>query len=264
MGSLLEIPEEAGGALDLEVAFDLPLAATPREFGVAVRAARESLEGAAVQLTLNVSAASANGSRRVDVMDVAKPKHGWPGPGFLSRWMNDTGLEGPAYSTTHHTPSGGDTAATCQALCDGDTLCAAWVWVVRGQPAGSADCCLTSAARGCPGVSSSPHNCNPCTITSGVKHPASCTPPTGAPVAFSVQLLEHESLDVRILVDRPVAEVWVRGGRGAFVAASNFSADHASVHLFNNGATAVDARVNAAGMACGWAAELPPPHPKAK
>ena len=70
-------------------------------------------------------------------------------------------------STTHHTPSRGDTAATCQTLCDSDSRCAVWVWVVRGQPAGSADCCLTSAARGCPGrVSSAPHDCAPCTVTS--------------------------------------------------------------------------------------------------
>ena len=51
----------------------------------------------------------------------------------------------------------------------------------------------------------------------------------------------------------------MQGGRGAFVAASNFSADHASIHLVNDGPVAAQATVDAWGMGCGWAAELPPP-----
>jgi len=51
----------------------------------------------------------------------------------------------------------------------------------------------------------------------------------------------------------------VQGGRGAFVAASNFSADHASIHLVNDGPVAAQATVDAWGMGCGWAAELPSP-----
>ena len=69
---------------------------------------------------------------------------------------------------------------------------------------------------------------------SGAKHPAKCTPPANAPIAFAVQLLAHEPLDIRILVDRPVVEVWVQGGRDAFVAAPNFLMDHATVHLVND------------------------------
>ena len=61
----------------------------------------------------------------------------------------------------------------------------------------------------------------------GAKHPAKCTPPANAPIAFAVQLLAHEPLDIRILV-------WVQGGRDAFVAAPNFLMDHATVHLVND------------------------------
>lgn len=72
-------------------------------------------------------------------------------------------------------------------------------------------------------------------------------------------MLKHEALEVRVLVDRPIIEVFVQGGRGAFVAASNFSLDHASVHLVNGGAVAVATNVSAFGMGCGWAGSLPAP-----
>ena len=265
-----DIPESAGGALDLQFSFAVPTVVTPQNFGVAVRAARDSLEGATVQLMFNVSAATADGSRTVGVADVAQPKHLPPLPTGVSRWMNDSDLGMTDYNLSHHSKSSGDSAATCQALCDADQRCDGWVWVIRTDPgtsSGNADCVLKSLPwRQCPGVTVHPHPCsdrigNECRITSGVKHAGECTRhATPNTVSFDVKLLKHEkTLDVRIIVDRPVVEVFVQGGRGAFVAASNFSLDHASVHLVNDGATSVEARVNASGMACGWASELPTP-----
>ena len=282
---LTEVPETAGGALDLEVSFDLapansnsgafaaaPSAASPataptapHNFGLAVRASRWSLDGAAVELIFNVSAAAADGSRTVSVADVATPKHLLPLPTRLSRWMNDTDLPAGDYATSHHLPSSGDTAKTCQMLCDADPKCAAWVWVVRGTPAGAADCCLKNAAFACPGTVLPPHPCTACALTAGVKVPGTCTslPPAAMPVNFEVVLLKDETtLDVRVLVDRPVVEVFVQGGRGAFVAVSNFSETLASVHLLNRGAAPVHANVSAYGMGCGWAAILPVPKKK--
>jgi len=114
--SLTEIPEAAGGALDLELSFDVD--GGPQDFGVAVRASRDSLAGAALQLMFNVSAADARGSRHVAVKDEATPHH-LPTPTIpLSRWMNDTDLSGGDYNLTHYPPSSGATAATCQTLCD--------------------------------------------------------------------------------------------------------------------------------------------------
>jgi len=260
---LTQIPPAAGGALDLELSFELPLSGQPRDFGVAVRAERDSLADAAVQLMLNVSAPFANGSRSVSARDVAKPAHLSAPPVMLSCWMNDTDLTAVDYNLTHHPPSSGDTAVTCQALCDADTRCAAWVWVVRGLPAGTADCIKKALPfMRCP-VQPRPHPCKPCTLTSGVKTPGGCNGPGPPAVAFDVELLKGEStLDVRILVDRPVVEIFAQGGRGAFVAASNFSVGRASVHLVNDGAVAVVATVNASGMGCGWANALPLPASK--
>ena len=75
----------------------------------------------------------------------------------------------------------------------------------------------------------------------------------------TVVVLPSERLTARILVDRPLVDVFVQGGRGAFVAASNFSKELSSVHLVNEGAVAVQATASAWGMGCGWAAQLPPP-----
>ena len=70
----------------------------------------------------------------------------------------------------------------------------------------------------------------------------------------------QEMLDVRLLVDRPIVEVYVQGGRGAFVVAANYSVANASVHLVNRGRVPVVANVSAWQMECGWAAQLPTPN----
>lgn len=76
-------------------------------------------------------------------------------------------------------------------------------------------------------------------------------------------MLQGETLDVRILVDRPLVEVFVQGGRAAYVFAdTTFTPDKSSVHLFNWGTSgaAVHARsVSAYGMGCGWTSTLPKP-----
>ena len=122
------------------------------------------------------------------VSDVANASHLPPRPVQLVRWMNDTDLGGGDYNLTHHAPGSGDTPATCQALCDSDARCDAWTWVVRGAPAGAADCCRKSADHVCPHPPA-PHPCGAsgCRLTSGVKRAGPCTPPSPQkPVAFSV------------------------------------------------------------------------------
>eukprot|EP01052_Picozoa_sp_SAG31_P047607 SAG31_NODE_9599_length_1252_cov_11.466321_1_plen_282_part_01 len=90
MVTLAEISVAAGGSLDLEVSFLVPMVTAPQQFGVAVRAAHDSSAVAAVQLVFNVSAANVDGSRLVGVADAAKQRHGYPGPRPVARWMNDT------------------------------------------------------------------------------------------------------------------------------------------------------------------------------
>ena len=76
----------------------------------------------------------------------------------------------------------------------------------------------------------------------------------------SVPVLKGESLDLRVLVDRPVIEAFFQRGRTSYVTADTpFSLDNSSVHLFNNGPENVRANVSAFGMGCGWNAALPKP-----
>lgn len=86
-----------------------------------------------------------------------------------------------------------------------------------------------------------------------------------APRVSAFKLLNGETtLDVRILVDRPIVEVFVQGGRGAFSwAQDNFMPNRTAVHLFNAGSANVVARnVSVYGMACGWRPDKPKPKPQ--
>lgn len=76
----------------------------------------------------------------------------------------------------------------------------------------------------------------------------------------TVPVLSGETLDVRVLVDRPIVESFIMGGRTSYVNADTlFSMRDSSVHVFNDGAAAVAASVAAHGMSCGWSAEMPTP-----
>ena len=73
-------------------------------------------------------------------------------------------------------------------------------------------------------------------------------------------VLPGEPLFIRLLVDRPIIEVFAQGGRGALVAADQiFSVANTSVHLFNTGLHDVSVEASLYGMGCGWADSLPTP-----
>jgi len=77
----------------------------------------------------------------------------------------------------------------------------------------------------------------------------------GTTVAFTVK--KGETLDIRVLVDRPIIEAFVQGGRAAFTYGdTKFDSANAGSAVFNTGTTAV-AVVNATGygMECGWNAD---------
>ena len=76
-----------------------------------------------------------------------------------------------------------------------------------------------------------------------------------------VSVLTGETLDIRMVVDRPVVEIFVNGGRAAYVAADGgVQAGRAAVALFNNGTAAVVAtNVSAYSMGCGWTDTKPIP-----
>jgi hypothetical protein len=71
-----------------------------------------------------------------------------------------------------------------------------------------------------------------------------------------------EPLSVRIVVDRPIVEVYVLGGRIAWVHSDFFfNASTSAVHVYNHGnsGTIVASNVSAFSMSCGWRSDLPPP-----
>ena len=77
----------------------------------------------------------------------------------------------------------------------------------------------------------------------------------------TVVVLRGETLDVRVLVDKPIVEFFIMGGRAAYVAIDEFyTPAAASAHLFNAGAHPVVAsNVSAYGVGCGWSHTLPVP-----
>lgn len=91
-----------------------------------------------------------------------------------------------------------------------------------------------------------------------------CFTPTTCP-SNTTQLYPGETLDVRILVDRPIVETFVLGGRLAWAHPDEhgqpvFNVGNSSVHVYNNGAGEVVAQnVSVFGMGCGWTDTLPLP-----
>eukprot|EP00756_Hemistasia_phaeocysticola_P000250 Hpha_TRINITY_DN10174_c0_g1::TRINITY_DN10174_c0_g1_i1::g.131574::m.131574 len=87
------------------------------------------------------------------------------------------------------------------------------------------------------------------------------------PATNSTLLFPGESLDVRVLVDRMIVEVYVMHGRIAYVhadekASERYIQSNTSVHLFNKGTASVSvSNATVFGMGCGWRSDLP--HPKA-
>lgn len=77
----------------------------------------------------------------------------------------------------------------------------------------------------------------------------------------SVKVMPGESLDVRLLVDRPIVEVFIQGGRAALVYTDTFDPAKTSMHIFNHGTTPVlsGIKVSAYGMSCGWTDSMPKP-----
>ena len=177
------IPSAAGGALDLEVSFDLstiPADATVARFGVAVRAPLESS-------TDSNSSVLAEAAQNV--------------------WFE----VGPK------DPESGSRRVTVAGIMNG-----------LGPP-------------------------NP-------PRPFKCY--RGACPSNTTTLFVGETLDVRILVDRPVTEVYVLGGRIAFVHGDGtFTLDKTAVYVYNQdiSATVQVANVTAYGMDCGWRSDLPAP-----
>jgi hypothetical protein len=76
-----------------------------------------------------------------------------------------------------------------------------------------------------------------------------------------IRVLDGETLDLRVLLDRPILEVVLQGGRVGFIHAQlGLNASSEAVHVFNEGKAQIDVvNVTAYGMGCGWTDTLPVP-----
>ena len=100
------------------------------------------------------------------------------------------------------------------------------------------------------------------------KHPPP-PPPKPFPAVNVTKIFRGEVLDVRVLVDRMIVEVYVMGGRLAWTHTDvkhapgeyPFDVSNTSVHLFNHDTkSSLTARnVSVYGMGCGWRADIPKP-----
>ena len=114
-------------------------------------------------------------------------------------YMNNTDLGGGDYNTTH-LPAGTD-PHQCAALCMQDPNCMVWVYVIRGEPAGSGDCIFKNGDHECP--SPSPQSKTQGLCTAGRGHEPlghQCQPvhpPARQNVMPPVRILKGETLDVR-------------------------------------------------------------------
>ena len=82
--------------------------------------------------------------------------------------------------------------------------------------------------------------------------------------AKTVPVLAGESLDLRILIDRPVVEAFVNGGRTSYVTADvAYSDANSSVHMFAGASSVAIESVEAHTVGCGWSTTLPLPKPRA-
>ena len=264
----------AGGALDLLLSFELGPPDEPWSgFGVSVRSGPNSIEGAAMRLSVNVSVADGDGVRKVLISSTAPQI---PPPPIrnetLPLWLNGSDLddwESAGGGTAHF--SEGTTPITCQRLCSQNLDCTAWTHEMRHQGPG-VECRLRNG-KATHGAAVLPCPLPNALCTSGAKAPLAytCQPKESTWIAgggdsnFSVKVLPGEPLSVRVLVDRPIIEVFAQGGRGALVAADQiFSLESTSVHLFNTGKRDVSVTASLYGMGCGWAEVLPTPKPALK
>ena len=191
----------------------------------------------------------------------------------VTRMMRDTDLGGADFSITHHPAS--YNATGCQALCDSQAKCKAWVWAVRGHPAGSGDCCLKEAVP-CP-VHKPPVPGE--TVTSGAKAAGvqrccecsreHCDCPHGMrgvrrrrpppPITLSTDTLQllpsDESIDIRVFTDRGLVEVYFMDGRSVFTTVVPQPAASGAVSLVAEGSAAT-ATATVWAMGSVWARGL--------
>lgn len=232
-GADVPLPAVASNTLDIELTFRFPTTVGALPAGTAVGCS--VLDGAAEHSRVYIETAApasppAPASLTADLRNSTTYRFPVAGP-FTER----TDLPGGDYSVTHVTYT---YPHTCEAACKLDPRCAAWTYVVRAEPKGSADCIFKSEHH------SAPAPCDIC--TSGCVK--SCdinkwlNPLHSVPLTLKPQEM---SLRLRLLVDRSALEAFAQLGR-AQMAARVYpnEADSIGMRVFHTGGTGAPAVVD--------------------
>ena len=249
-------------------------------FGVSVLADNASLLHSAV-IRINVSAPDPASGARTCVasggMEHAPPPPpgqappiapGWPGSRLInvSRMMPNVSFPGGGISGDPTVKK----AADCQAMCDKLPACQTWTafTITGGRDKGQIRCTMKAAVAltGCPVAQpNSVSGVKVAGVQRCAKDPHGFLPPRldwQAPPFVLNQTQSLQGLDVRVLVDRSIVEVFIGGGRAAAVMSyqppNNVSdpaamdlTSYTSLHLFaGQAATATNVTVHQ--MGCGW------------
>jgi len=207
-----------GNTSEVQAFFTIPAQGSQARFGVTVMTNAGNIGGLQVYVALNRTVLSTpSSSIYIAQVGVRTATH-------YSRYMPGVDLSGDDYNVTnvdYKDPK------VCQAVCDADTKCTTWTYVVRGPK--YASCCLKT---GYPGISTNP------TCTSGVKDPSKA-PSSKDVVTDSLKLLPTDNiLDIRVFVDNTFIEAYIMDGRVAMTA-QVASVSSTGMYISNEGPTTV-------------------------
>lgn len=254
-----------GTARQAEVIVHYPVPSVATTFGVAVLGQLEAFVEFVPAAASGVPQVSETNSKAA-----AGPGGSWSvrvgirsgtGGTNLTRYMPHTDLRGGDYNknTSRHHPPGTD-PHVCQAACDAAAECMAWTYVIRGEPAGSGDCCLKKMA---PTGNESSLDLCPRIFragTSGVKTPRTVTGCGGddggvsATEAWLSLLPSDTEVQVRVFTDHAIAEIFFAGGRVALTTpiAGDAADPDAGMTLFTSAAQATNVTASAWTMGDIW------------
>ena len=273
-GKLFTLPltgdADAGATMDLVVNFLLPETAGALRFGVAVLASDVGLINATV-IRINVSAPDATGNRAGMISTAIEhpsrppappPPAPSPGPAQPFTRMMKGQIFHPHDELFHKNMPLHVDPAKCGALCDNTSGCGAWMLIPTPEHGGTEDtrCHILGAlnATGCPNKGADGTWCGAkvagnfsCSIID--HHPVKPRWPLYWSAPFNVTK-GQASVDLRVLLDRSVSEVFVQGGRASgLLAYTPLDTAMSHVHLFAEGDTAVEVSgAQAWSMSCGW------------
>lgn len=166
-------------------------------------------------------------------------------PPHVGTYMEGTDLAGNDFNITHLPPK--TDPHVCQAACTANAKCTSWTYVIRGDPAGSGDCCLKTGGVPCPkqdntctsgAKTATPlPNCGGGGGGSSIACQVHYVPPTNKSANYPVQVScggvvdtlmltpSETTIELRVYADWTFVEAYFQKGRVAMTAVVALEAD---------------------------------------